>query len=87
MQQDSVLMSAARGRYSVVIAMVIGLIAQVCKTDIAPETIQQVADNFADLIVVAGMAWGGIVSLWSKYRAKKAEAIAKEPPSLINNCG
>jgi len=57
------------------------------KTDIAPETIQQVADNFADLIVVAGMAWGGIVSLWSKYRAKKAEAIAKEPPSLINNCG
>ena len=84
---DSALKSAAVGRNSVVIAMVIGLLAQVLKAPIGDDQIQVLSDNLADMIALGNMVWAAGAAAWSRYKAKKAAQTAKEPPSLINSSG
>ena len=84
---DSALKSAAVGRNSVVIAMAIGLAAQVLKVPIGDDQVKILSDNLADMIALGNMVWAAGAAAWSRYKAKKSAQTAGEPPSLINNSG
>jgi hypothetical protein len=92
--QDSNLISAARGRYSAMIASILIVISQIGQLSIAQEHIKIISEglaqaivSFGDVITCLSGAWAAGASWWSKHRSKKAPAVTSGTPGLTGASG